>query len=228
MTYDPGYGNQPPYSDRSPVPDVSQPYGGPPGYGPPVQVSPPAYPGHANVVQAADPGPRPSTVTAAVALVFVGVGLAFIGTVLNHLYWTEAFKQLSSGSAEVADTLNTFTGAMTFIGAGVNLLAAAGASICAIIAMKGSNGARITLCVLCGLFAGWKLMCGGYSLVTSTTGQVAAEMRKEVGDAIYLLYAALGVDFVLMVVAIGIVALLMVGVSNRFFNPPKVPATPAY
>jgi hypothetical protein len=176
----------------------------------------------------ADRGPRPSTVTTAMALVFVGVGLAFIGTVLSHLFWTEAFDKLSGGSSEVAETTKTFTGVMTFVGAGINLIAAAGASICAIVAMRGSNGARITLSVLCGVFAGWKLMCGGYSLVTSVSGDAADELRDKLGDSMFLLYGAVGVDFVLMVIALGIIALLMLGASNRFFNPPKVPATQGY
>jgi len=242
MTYDPGYGGQPGGQQfqfyDNPVPDVTQPFGGygPPsspaqptspgygtGYGSPAQVSPPAYPGGGNVGRAADRGPRPSTVTIAVGLVFVGVGLAFIGTVLSHLFWTEAFHKLSGESSEIAETTKTVAGVMTFVGAGVNLIAAAGASICAILALRGSNGARITLCVLAGVFAGWKLMCGGYSLITSINGDSAKELRDKVGDAMYLLYAAVGIDVVLMVLAIGIIALLLVGVSNRFFNPARVP-----
>jgi hypothetical protein len=39
----------------------------------------------------------------------------------------------------------------------------------------------------------------------------------------YLLYAAVAIDVVLMVLAIGIIALLLVGASNRFFNPARVP-----
>ncbi len=137
--------------------------------------------------------------------------------------WTEAFHKLSGESSEIAETTKTVAGVMTFVGAGVNLIAAAGASICAILALRGSNGARITLCVLAGVFAGWKLMCGGYSLITSINGDSAKELRDKVGDAMYLLYAAVGIDVVLMVLAIGIIALLLVGVSNRFFNPARVP-----
>ncbi|MGH3728772.1 MAG: hypothetical protein ACRDTU_08470 [Micromonosporaceae bacterium] len=252
------YGNQPPGGqppafapDRSPVPDVSQPvsgfppaapYGQPPMSGPPVSgpgvsgppASPPyggpmgypAYPA-GQVVARVDPGERPSLVTVAVVLTFLGIGLAFLGTVLLHLFWAEVLDTAGEGApSEMTETFDSFSGALTFVAAGFNLLAGIGAAICAILAMRGSNGARITLCVLCGLFAGWKLMCGGYWTVNVTAP--AEESLRPIESALPFMYGAAAIDGVLMLVGIAIVALLLTSPSNRYFNPPKVMATPRY
>lgn len=238
-------------ADPSPVPDVSQPIsgfppppgpppmsgppmGGPPMSGPPMSGPPisgapaspaygptglPAYPGAAGA-PAADPGPRPTTVTAAVALTFAGVALAFVGTVLTHLFVTEAFAAANtSNNAELEESLKSVSSTWTFVSAGLNLVAAAGVSICAIISMRGSNGARITLSVLCGLFAGWKLTCGGYWAATSFAAK--PEDTEVIGSAMPFLWGAVAIDMLLMFIAIAILALLLVGPSQRFFSPPK-------
>ncbi|MGH3646958.1 MAG: hypothetical protein ACRDTM_07260 [Micromonosporaceae bacterium] len=206
------------------------PMSGPPMSGPPISGAPasPAYgptglPMHPGAGMAtADPGPRPQTVTAAIALTFVGVALAFVGTVLTHLFVTEAFSAANtSGNAELEESLKSISSSWTFISAGINLVAAAGASICAIFSMRGSNGARITLAVLCGVFAGWKLTCGGYW--AATTAAAKSEDTAVIEDAMPFLWGAVGIDFVLLLVALGILTLLLVGPSNRFFSPPKMP-----
>ncbi|MGH3736934.1 MAG: hypothetical protein ACRDT6_15185 [Micromonosporaceae bacterium] len=244
----PGYGqdqqaSSPFASDPSPVPDVSQPISGfppppgppmsgppmsgPPMSGPPMSGPPmpppisgapasPAYgpPGGAP----ADRGPRPATVNAAVGLTFVGVALAFVGTVLSHLFISE-LTSLGADSSAAEDLKNIGKG-WTLIGAGANLIAAAGASVCAVLSLRGSNGARITLAVLCGLFAGWKLTCGGWSAITLTGDSSDYEA---IGDAMPFWYGAIAIDLVLLVVAIVILSLLLVGSSNRWFSPPRTP-----
>jgi hypothetical protein len=159
-------------------------------------------------------------VTLAVTLTFVGIALAFVGTVLSHLAMTDLAGQ--DAPAEAQDAMQAVSGISTFMVAGVNLVAAAGTSICAISAMRGSNGGRITLCVLCGLFAGWKLMCGGYNIVAQSQDPVQ-EVLVQFGDAARFLYAAVAVDFFLMFVALGIMVLLLTGSASRYFNPPRVP-----
>lgn len=186
-----------------------------PGFGPPLS----PYPG---MVPPVDPGQRPTTVTAAVALTFAGAALAFISTVLFFLF--------SDGwmAAEALDTADdvSVSGATTFIAAGINLVGAAGASACAIFATRGLNGARIMLCVLSCVFAVWKLSCGGFWGLAA----VGAGMDEDpaiAGAAAYL-YGAVAIDFVLMLLAIAIFVLLLVGQSNRFFNPPRMMATRRY
>lgn len=245
MTY-PGYGGQPPQyspfgSDPSPVPDVSQPVTGfppppagpppmsvpvmsvPPASGPPISGPPfssPFPPPMAPAYQFAPVG-RPTVVSLAVTLTFVGVGIAFVGTLLGHLALADLARQ--DTPAEVRDLMRAMSGISTFIAAGVNLVGAAGVSICAISAMRGSNGGRITLCVLCGLFAGWKLMCGGYNLLIYSQDTMD-EALAQLGGAVRYLYGAVAADLFLMFLAIAILVLLLTGPANRYFSPPRVPA----
>jgi len=251
MTYDPGYGGQqsqysPFGSDPGPVPDVSQPMSGfpppmisvppvsvpamsvpvmsvPPTSGPPISgppISGPPVPPPYVVPVVPVTIARPAVVSLAVTLTFVGIALAFVGTLLSHL----ALADLASQDlpAEMRDVMQMMSGMSTFIAAGVNLVAAAGISICAISAMRGSNGGRVTLCVLCGLFAGWKLMCGGYNLLIYSQSTME-EVLAPLGDSVRYLYGAVAADLFLMLLAITILILLLTGPANRYFSPPKVP-----
>jgi hypothetical protein len=169
---------------------------------------------------------RPAVVLLAVTLTFVGVALAFVGTLLSHLALADLAEQDVPG--EMRDLMQAMSGMSTFIAAGVNLVAAAGVSICAISAMRGSNGGRVTLCVLCGLFAGWKLMCGGYNLLIYSQSTME-EVLDRLGGSVRYLYGAVAADLFLMMLAITILTLLLTGSANRYFKPVRVPvAGPPY
>lgn len=255
MTYEPGYGAQPypPFgADRSPVPDVSQPVSGfpppaegfapmsvPPMSGPPVPTPPISGPPTSGPPVSPPYGPppmipvyqhpgglvRPTVVTVAVTLTFMGIALAFVGTLLSHLAMADLAAH--NATAEVRETLGAVSGFSTFMLAGVNLVAAVGTSICAISVMRGSNGGRITLCLLSGLFAGWKLMCGGYEVIAQSQSPIQ-EVLTQFDDAARFLYAAFAVDFFLMVVALVVLILLVTGTASQYFRAPRVAAGMPY
>jgi uncharacterized membrane protein len=168
---------------------------------------------------------RPTVVTVAVTLTFIGIALAFVGTLLSHL----AMADLAAHNAteEVRETLGAVSGFSTFMLAGVNLVAAVGTSICAISVMRGSNGGRITLCLLSGLFAGWKLMCGGYEVIAQSQSPIQ-EVLTQFDDAARFLYAAFAIDFFLLVIALVILVLLVTGTASQYFRSSRVAAGMPY
>lgn len=220
MTYEPGYGAQP-YPPMSGPPVPTPPVSGPPTSGPPV--SPPYGP--PPMIPVYQHPSRPTVVTVAVTLTFVGIALAFVGTLLSHLAMADLAAH--NATAEVRETLGAVSGFSTFMLAGVNLVAAVGTSICAISVMRGSNGGRITLCVLAGLFAGWKLMCGGYEVIAQSQSPIQ-EVLTQFDDAARFLYAAFAVDFFLMVIALVILILLVTGTASQYFRLPRVAAGMPY
>lgn len=220
MTYEPGYGAQP-YPPMSGPPVPTPPVSGPPTSGPPV--SPPYGP--PPMIPVYQHPSRPTVVTVAVTLTFVGIALAFVGTLLSHLAMADLAAH--NATAEVRETLGAVSGFSTFMLAGVNLVAAVGTSICAISVMRGSNGGRITLCVLSGLFAGWKLMCGGYEVIAQSQSPIQ-EVLTQFDDAARFLYAAFAVDFFLMVIALVILILLVTGTASQYFRLPRVAAGMPY
>ncbi len=150
---------------------------------------------------------RPPQVTVAVALTFVGIGIAFAGVLLLFLSGIDA---AAPGGA--AQTRRAATVAIVL--AAGNLLTGLGAAVAATFTLRGSNAARIVLCALCALFATWKLTCGGLGLVNLYGGD--AEI-SHYGLAI----TAYSLDLVLMVLALAIFALLLTGPSHRYVTTPQ-------
>lgn len=214
MTLDPGSGTPPQPVSAAPLPEPVATSPGP-------VLSP--YPGAAALGSGHDPGPRPPQVTLAVALTFAGIGVAFLGVLLFFLAGVDT---TGSDSNRVIRQLAT----MTFLIGGVNLMASAGAAVAAVLTLRGANPARITLCVLCGLFAGWKLMCGGIGL-TGVVGRASYQGHIGLGIAAYAL------DLVLMLLALTILTLLLLGPAHQYFSKPRRipsydgalhPTTPGY
>ncbi|MGH3646959.1 MAG: hypothetical protein ACRDTM_07265, partial [Micromonosporaceae bacterium] len=168
------------------------------------------YPGAAALSPRHDPGPRPPQVTLAVMLTFVGIGIAFLGVLLLFLGGIDA----SPGASTGGDRQARQAAAGAFILGGVNLMVATGTAVAAVFTLRGANPARVVLCVLCGLFAGWKLTCGGVGLVGRFTGNAGAG-NFGMGVAAYAL------DLVLMVLALVIITLLLLGPSHQYFSRPR-------
>ncbi|MGH3658405.1 MAG: hypothetical protein ACRDUA_17260 [Micromonosporaceae bacterium] len=190
----------------------------PPPLAPPPLAPPyPLYP-TAAVPQAAPtaPRPRPVSVVLAVTLTFSGIVLAFLGVLLGYLANADVVSPAGQANAAM---MSSAIGAL--LAAGFNLMAGSGAAVCAVFAMRGSNGARITLCVLTGVFAAWKLACGGIGLLGLSLMNNSAAPPP--GYSIGLGYAASAIDLVLMLLAIGILVLLLIGTSHRYFSPPTQP-----
>jgi hypothetical protein len=218
MTYDPGYGGQPggqqfQFYDNPPAPPA------PPEPVPAYLPAPPAYPGAGNLTGQHDPGPRPQTVTIAVVLTFAGIGLAFVAILMGYLAASD-LHPVTADNPLVDDRVRANSTATDLLSIMIsvvgNLTAGAGAGVCAVFALRGSNGARIALAVLCGVFSVWKLACGGFGLL----GVRMASQLEVPGYRAGFGYAAAGLDLVLMLLAITIALLLLVGPSNQFFAKP--------
>ncbi|MGH3715134.1 MAG: hypothetical protein ACRDT4_16975 [Micromonosporaceae bacterium] len=178
---------------------------------PPVYVPTP-YPGSAALGVRHDPGPRPVTVTVAVALTFAGIAVAFVGVVLFYL----ALLDTAAASTSESDTNATGAAVVAFLFGGANLFVAAGIAVPAVFTLRGSNAARIVLCVLCGVCAGWKLMCGGIGLAGIST---ATSDLADYGMGV----AAYSLDLVLLLVALTVLTLLLPASHSYFAKPRKLP-----
>ncbi|MGH3740764.1 MAG: proline-rich domain-containing protein [Micromonosporaceae bacterium] len=210
----------------SPAPYQSAPYSGAPfpGSGPPLAAGAPLGAPHGPVA-------RPGSVTAAVMMTLAGVALAFVGTLLTYLFFEGIFNELNriageSGDAQLNRDLKEITDIYSqlgvLLGAGGNLIAGAAAAACAVMTLRGFNGARISLAVLTGCFAGWKLFCGGSWLFGAISMQES--LRQEgITEAQFdtpyeLLYGAVAIDFLLMVLAVVVMILLLTSAAGRYFK----------
>jgi len=155
--------------------------------------------------------PRPTSVRLAITLTYVGVGVATLEFLLNAaLTWHDA----SVPTTTIGNTsLNQVGWVVGLVVAGVIswLLPGAGSVICAVLAWRGANPARIVLASLMGLFAVVNL-CQG---VASTVNGFAPLARTATSSS-WIAAALSLIDFGLSV-TIGV--LLLVPSAQRFFSP---------
>jgi len=123
---------------------------------------------------------------------------------------------------DVRALYDIYSGYGIFIPLGFTTLAAAGAAIAAIFALRGSNGGRVTLCILMGLFAAWKLCSGtGTFFYGAALDQLVDEPEVRATGFDFptaLMYGQATVDLLLMALAIMIMVMLLVGSANRYFS----------
>ena len=104
--------------------------------------------------------PRPMTVTVGLMLTYVGVGVALVYLVINSISeWTTRDQVAADAARAQASGIDTssLVGVVLVIAAVFWVLVASGLVICAIIANRGSNGARITLASLMGVLGVYQL-----------------------------------------------------------------------
>jgi hypothetical protein len=190
---------------------------------------PQGYAGYGYPFETVVPRPqRPAVVTIAIAATLVGVavsGLKVLGDLVFTLnYRTEMADALArqrevqdqAGDApfDMNDFLTSYVLGISIGWAVVWLLAGVGATICAVLAGRGRNGARITLAVLAGLFI---LGAPCSSLFTPVT--VLFDDPELSGTAGSWFLASVLLAAVLAVLSIVILVLVLVPAANRFYRP---------
>lgn len=178
-------------------------YSGPPAPPPPPSMSPPPLP------QAQRP-PRPATVTLAAGLLLLQVVLSVIGTVIslaNRDMILDAVREQSETQPAGGPDPETIANISTYVGVGFAVIGAILFIVLAMLLLRGSNAARITTWVICGLF----LCCVGFSGIGALTSTgtypdwfVAYQFASVAISAI---------------VYIGVIVLLLLPASNNYFKP---------
>lgn len=147
-------------------PPYGQPYGQAPGYGPPVPSNPYAtqppgssYPPYGGLPL--DPDARPGSVTAAAIITFVLAGLSVLGGLLMlaaSAATDDFYRTLTDDGYDLhgvtADELRT---GLVAVGVVVTVLSLV-AILAAVLVLRRSRGARVTLTVLAGLTIAFSLV----------------------------------------------------------------------
>jgi hypothetical protein len=214
--------SQPP-SGQDPTQPAQFGYGYPGGYAAPYGAFAPAQ--FETVVPRP---PRPAVVTIAIIATLVGVvvsGLKVLGDLVFTLsYRTEMAdalarqqeleKQATDAPFDMQDFLTGYVLAISVGWAIAWLLAAVGATICAALAGRGRNGARVTLAVLAGLFVLAAPCSSLFSPVTVLLDDPGLADTASTWFVVSVLLAG-----ALALVAVLILVLLLVPPANRFFRP---------
>jgi hypothetical protein len=178
----------------------AQPWGGylPPGYEP---------------VELVPRPPRPAAVNLALLLTIAGVIVAAAEFALSALItWQHRDQILASSARQLQDESTkqmvivvgiVASGLLTF------LLPAAGALVCAALAHRGKNAARIVLAVLMLVFALAALCQAGLGGVAGSQGAGAA----------WISFSLIGLRLTETVLAVTIGVLVLVPASNQYFRP---------
>jgi Family of unknown function (DUF6264) len=157
--------------------------------GPPGAPGPPGTPG--------PPGKPPAVVKTASAILFILGLLGLLNSLLSLVNLgttTDRFRELARGVANATpkdiDNQVTQLGVQTIVGAVIGLLIALLVIVLAFWLLRGSNAARITTWVLCGIGA-LCACCSGVSLFAlssldrvTVSGDVQAEKRVDLAKAL--------------------------------------------
>jgi hypothetical protein len=160
--------------------------------------------------QPAERPPRPATVTAAAGLMLVQVVLSLLGAIIavsnRDLIADAAEAQATeAGGADVnTDTIITVA---LFFAVGLAMVIAIVFVVLALFNLRGSNAARITTWVVCGLF----LCCSGFGIFGNLRD-------AEYVPTWYTAYSMISVVLSLLIY-IGVIVLLLLPASNNFFKP---------
>jgi len=155
--------------------------------------------------------PRPGTVNLALALTYVGVGVATVEFLLNAVFAWQSRPALSGDDSRFG-TLG-LTIALVLAGVFGLLLPGAGVVVCAVLARRGANPARIVLASLMGLFA----LANLCQAVSGAAGSGAGMVNGTPGVASSSIQAGLSLIESGLAVTIGV--LLLVPSAQRYFSP---------
>ena len=171
--------------------------------------------------------PRPQTVTVALVLTYVGVGIAMAYLLVNSLsQWADRDRLISdtAGRADASGVdASSVVGVLLVVVAVFWVLVAAGLVVCAAIANRGSNAARITLSVLMGVVGLYQL-CGAISAgavtVAASSGGTSANSpfaALNASSANIHWWSYVG-SSLLAVTGLIVFVLLIVPPTNRYFS----------
>jgi hypothetical protein len=174
--------------------------------------------------------PRPATVSLALLLACVGVGVATVTETANGIYqWTnrsQIFSSVESTAPTGVDARRLVDASATLglvIGVLLYLVVAAGVVTCTVLANRRKNGARITLAAAMGVLGLYNLCNLGSSFVVgSLTDRLARESNStfdfSAASAQVPWWSLVG-QGVLAVVALAVFVLLILRPTNRYFVP---------
>ncbi len=179
-------------------------YSGPPAPPPPPSMGPPPLP------QPAQRPPRPMTVTLAAGLLLLQVVLTVIGTVIslaNQDMVLDAVREQSESQPAGGPDPETIANISTYVGIGFAVVGAILFIVLAMFLLRGSNAARITTWVICGLF----LCCVGFSGIGAATS-----VGTYPGWFVAYQFGSVAIS---AIVYIGVIVLLLLPASNDYFKP---------
>jgi len=161
-------------------------------------------------------GPRPVPVTVASVLTFVGIPLAFVSTLLRWKGLDAMTDYLVGDMADdypsvvwEAKAENARDAVVFFL---VDLAAGVGAAVSAIFVLRGAIAARVTLCVLAGLFVACRLAL--MAIHELWFAHIAGD-----SDLIGLIWGLAAVDLLLVGLAVGILVCLLLRSASEYFRP---------
>lgn len=252
MSYDPRYGQpygQQPGSGWQPPGPSGSPYpvSGYPGPDPvsAVPASPPAagYPGMGGSPPGGPPPPqlvprppRPMIVFVATVLTLVAAAFAFADVFVSYFLvsgtrdglrtWSEAAGDSTEDIRAMTEFFDLVGGTTAIVSGVIYLLGAGGVIACAVLALRGSNPARITQVVLVGVYASGIFCCRGYSIVqfwavesvlNSPDYQSSGRGPLELPTG--LVWASTALNVLLCLMSAAIFVLLLLPAANRYFSP---------
>lgn len=252
MTYDPRYGQpygQPDNGWPTPAPgSPAYPVSGFPGADPvsamPASPPPLGYPGGP---PAGPPGgpvakqvvprpPRPMIVFAATVLTLVGAAVAFADVFVSYFMitssrdslreWSEQAGQSTADIESMTEFFNLVGGVTTIVSGVIYLLAAGGVIACAVLALRGSNGARITQVVLVGVYGVSIFCCRGYGIAqfwafgsVLNSPEYQSNGRAPLELPMGLVWTSTALNTVLFLLSATIFVLLLLPAANQYFSP---------
>ncbi|HET6213811.1 MAG TPA: hypothetical protein VFE14_13185 [Micromonosporaceae bacterium] len=173
--------------------------------------------------------PKPVVVTVAVALTYLGVlvsglkaagelamTLAYRTDIVALLQEQQRFQRNDNNGMDMQTFLNAYVTGIPVVLLVAWLAGGVAAVICANRATRGSNGARITLAVLAGVFALGSVCAGVFTPVSVLSGHRSSSTAN-IGTLWTLFSIVLGL--VLAAVAVTILILLLVPPARRYFSP---------
>jgi hypothetical protein len=158
-----------------------------------------------------------------VAVVYLAAIAMSIVALTKVMSATSQEVQQAGGSATTAATTIKVTVGVTLV---FELIVTVGLMLLAVGNLRGRNGTRITTFVVSGLF----LLCavcgsiGNAGVAASMTGQ--GESQTQLTQQLYpswYIPATIALDVVLTLLYVGIIILLAVPASNRFFKKQPAP-----
>ena len=175
--------------------------------------------------------PRPGTVSVALFLAYVGVGVAAVTETANGIYqWTnraQIFSTVETTAPTGVDARRLVDASATLglvIAGLLYLVVAAGVVTCAVLANRKKNGARITLAAAMGVIGLYNLCgLGSSAVVGSLTDRLARDSPNSTfnftaASAEVPWWAMVG-QGLLAVIALTVFVLLILRPTNRYFVP---------
>jgi hypothetical protein len=173
--------------------------------------------------------PRPTALSVALTLAYVGVGVAAVTQTANGIYQWSNRAQIFSTVETTAPTgvdarrLVDASATLGLVIAGLMyLVVAAGVITCAVLASRKKNGARITLAAAMGVIGLYNLCgLGGSALVGSLSDRLARSSPNSTFNftaaSAQVPWWALVGQGVLAVIALTVFVLLILRPTNRYF-----------